>query len=105
MDEHILALPENVRAVVEFEEAAEIMSTFADLGHHEESDSLQQHFAKDVTSLLEVMWTCGNPFLKESGPYFITLDTKEVIMRNLQRVFSMLLRKKNNCIISMLQTV
>ena len=55
MDEHILALPEKLRAVVEFEAKAEIMSTVADLGHYEESDSLQQHFAKDVTSLLEVM--------------------------------------------------
>ena len=55
MDEHILALPEKLRAVVEFEEAAEIMSAFADLGHYEESDSLQQHFANDVTSLLEIM--------------------------------------------------
>ena len=49
MDEHILDIPEKVSAVVEFEEAAEIMPTFAELGHHEESDSLQQHFAKDVT--------------------------------------------------------
>ena len=79
MDEHILALPEKLRAVAEFEEAAEITSTFADMGHHEESDSLQQHFTKDVTSLLEVMRACGNPFLKESGPDLITLDTKEVM--------------------------
>ena len=55
MDDNILALPEKLMAVVEFEEAAEIVSTFADLGHYGESDSLQQHFAKDVTSLLEVM--------------------------------------------------
>ena len=38
MDEHIVALLE-LRAVVEFEEAAEIMFTFADLGHHEESST------------------------------------------------------------------
>ena len=79
MDEHILVLPKKLRAVVEFQEAAELMSTFADVGHYKESDSLQQHFAKDVTSLLEVMCACGNTFLKESGPDLITLDTKEVM--------------------------
>ena len=78
MDEHIVALPEKLRVIAEFEETAEIMSTFAHLGHHEQSDGVQQHFAKDVTSLLEVMRACGNPLLKESGPDRITLDTRKL---------------------------
>ena len=80
MDEHILALPEKLRVVAEFEETTEIMSTFAHLGHHEQSDSLQQHFAKDITSLQEVMRACGNTLLKGSGPDRITLDRHKEVM-------------------------
>lgn len=46
MVDHILALPEKLRAIAEFEEAAEIMSTLPDLGHHQESYNLQLCFCK-----------------------------------------------------------
>ena len=73
------------------------MSALPDFGHHEESESLQRRFAKDVTSLLEVMRACGNPFLKESGPDLITLDTREVMNEESQDALSMHLRKEKNC--------
>ena len=94
-------LLKKLRAVTEFEDTAEIMSTFADLGHREESDSILQRMSHHSWK------SCGNPFLKESGPDRITLDTKEggYECGICKGFFSMLLRKKNNCIIPMLQTI
>ncbi|MES9881863.1 MAG: hypothetical protein ABW185_13375 [Sedimenticola sp.] len=87
LDDHILALPEKLRAIAEFEEAAKTVSALPDLGHHEESESIQKQFAKDVTSLLEVMRASGNPFLKDSGPDLITLHTREVMNEESSEVF------------------
>ena len=87
LEEHILALPEKLRAIAEFEEAAEISAECPDIGHHEESGSLQHRFSKDVLSLLEVMRAQGNPFLDESGPDLMTMDTREVMSADLAEAF------------------
>ena len=87
LEKHILALPEKLRAIAEFEEAAEIGADLPDIGHHEESGSLQHRFSKDVVSLLEVMRAQGNPFLNENGPDLMTMDTREVMNADLAEAF------------------
>ncbi len=62
MDEHIMAFPEKLQAITEFEEAAGI--TGADnihIEHHEEGHSIQVRFTKDVQSVIEVLRRQGSP--------------------------------------------
>ncbi|MES9879449.1 MAG: hypothetical protein ABW185_01030 [Sedimenticola sp.] len=80
MDEHIMAFPEKLQAITEFEEAAGI--TGADnihIEHHEEGHSIQVRFTKDVQSVIEVLRRQGSPFLPENGPELYAIDTREVM--------------------------
>ena len=70
MDTHIMALPEKLKAIAQFEEFTDVLGThdFDAEEHHEESLAFQKRFGKDVKAVQNELKKKGNPFLPESGP-------------------------------------
>ena len=54
MGEYVIMQNEKLQ-IIAFEDAAEIGATTQYLGHHEEGQSLQMRFAKDVLSVITVL--------------------------------------------------
>lgn len=72
-----LAGPEISRSIQDFEELnLQTKSTYKNL-HHEQSQSIQINFLKEVNALLNVFEEIGNPFEEDSGD-LISLKSKTV---------------------------
>ena len=101
MDEHLMSLPGKLQALDEFESSVELLSdsnssSFV-FGHHEEGQSLQTRFSKDVKSLLSILRDKGNPFLfDDTCSDLITLDTREVMPSDLADIFCNAFNKGKN---------
>ena len=67
---HIMALPEKLKAIAQFEEFTNVLGTQDSdaVEHHEESLAFQKRFGKDVKAVYNELKKTGNPFLPESGP-------------------------------------
>ena len=70
MDTHIMALPEKMKAISQFEEFTDVLGTkdYDSTAHLEESLTFQKRFGKDVKAVYTLLQNKGNPFLPESGP-------------------------------------
>ena len=70
MDTHIMALPEKLKAIGQFEEFTDVLGNQDSdtVMHHEESLAFQKRFGKDVKAVYNQLKKKGNPFLPECGP-------------------------------------
>ena len=63
MGEYVMVVNEKLQALATFKDAVDIGATALRLGHHEEDQSLQMRFAKDVHSVMCGFYYRKNPFL------------------------------------------
>ena len=73
----MVAGPEVARVIGEFEMAQAHHDTKAQTLHHDQTESIQKSFDKDVRSLVSVFEELGNPFLEETTDILV-IDTKEI---------------------------
>jgi len=73
----MVAGPEVARVIGEFEMAQEHHGGKAQTLHHDQTESIQKSFDKDVRSLVSVIEELGNPFLEETTD-IVVLDTKDI---------------------------
>ena len=71
MDTHIMALPEKIKAISQFEEFTDVVGTkdFDSTAHLEDSLTFQNRFYKDVKAVYTPLKNKGNAFLPGSGPW------------------------------------
>ena len=62
----MVAGPEVVALIEDFEDAHQLMRIRDDVVHHDQTASVQNAFRKDVCSLVNVMEELGNPFEEEN---------------------------------------
>lgn len=74
----MVAGPEVARVIAEFEASSSHQNKTQDMRHHEQTESVQIKFLRDVRGLTAVMEEMGNPFEEES-PDLLVLDTKEIM--------------------------
>ena len=79
----MVAGPEVAQAIGEFQAAMEAVQRDnteepLESGHHEENESWQKLFVKDVRSLTSSIEKLGNPF-EEDSKELLTLDTKQIV--------------------------
>jgi hypothetical protein len=72
---------EIARCVGEFESCIASNVKAASHKHHEETNSFQNRFEKQVLDLLSSFEQAGNPFLEESQDLFV-LDSRDVMGEN-----------------------
>ena len=84
LERWMVAGPEIVRVLLEFEASFSTPSDTTTGKHHEQKRSTQLTFAKDVISLSATFEDMGNPFLEDSGD-MLTLDTKIVMTKDATR--------------------
>ena len=73
----MVAGPEIVRVITEFENHERRSQVQSEKQHHEQTKEMQTSFKKDVSALVDVMDDMGNPFLEESGDLLV-LDSKNL---------------------------
>ena len=73
----MVAGPEVSRVIDEFETAQEQHVNKAQLLHHDQNESTQKTFKKDVRSLVAVIEEFGNPYLEETTDLLV-LDTRDI---------------------------
>ena len=73
----MVAGPEVARVISEFEVAQEHNDNKAQTLHHDQTETIQKAFDKDVRSLVSAFEELGNPFLEETTD-IVVLDTKEI---------------------------
>jgi len=73
----MVARPEIARVIEEFHVDHNQWKRRKNIGHHEQTPSVQANFAKDISSLISVIEDYGNPFEKE-GADLLVLDSKEI---------------------------
>ena len=74
----MIAGPEVVRAIEEFQRENLHSGKENNIHHHDQTASVQASFIKDVRSLIKVMEEFGNPF-EEDSLDLVVLDTKECV--------------------------
>ena len=81
MDTHIMALPEKLKAITQFEEFTDISSDASEnTNHHEESVAFQKRFFTDVKNVIDEIKKRGNPFSPDTGPRLRSLSDSGDIM-------------------------
>jgi len=73
----MVAGPEVARLIDEFQDETDSWNKPPDTRHHDQSESVQSAFVKDVQSMVTVMEDFGNPF-KEDSQDLLVLDTKKI---------------------------
>ena len=73
----MVARPEVVRLIEEFQDATKQENQSQDTKHHDQSASVQTAFQKDVQSVIRMMEDFGNSF-EEDSQDLLVLDTKEI---------------------------
>ena len=70
MDIHIMARPEKLKAIAQFEEFTDVLDThdFNSMEHHEESLVFQKRFGNNVKQVYCELKRKGSPYLLEIGP-------------------------------------
>ncbi len=88
----MIAGPEVVRVISEFESSLQFSRTKDNTHHHEQNNSTQKKFIRDVRALTSVIEELGNPFEEESTDLLV-LDTKEILhsvavetVRNIRKI-------------------
>ncbi len=74
----MIAGPEVARVISEFESSLQFSRTKDNTHHHEQNNSTQKKFIRDVRALTSVIEELGNPFEEESTDLLV-LDTKEIL--------------------------
>ena len=74
----MIAGPEVVRIIQEFEETSAKEVSEEKRRHHEQTPCIQTVFKKDVLSLVSAIEEMGNPFQEDSTELFV-LDSKEIM--------------------------
>ena len=75
LERWMVAGPEISRLIQEFENNSVDLRSKTSTKHHEQNQSMQNAFAKDVKSFVTTLEELGNPFLEDSGD-LLTIDTK-----------------------------
>jgi len=73
----MVARPEVVRLIEEFQDATKQENQSQDTKHHDQSASVQTAFLKDVQSVIRMMEDFGNSF-EEDSQDLLVLDTKNI---------------------------